>query len=136
MFYITKTFKVPMGHRLSELVGSKCLKIHGHNFNIEITVKSNVLNKNNMVMDFSKLKDLVNDKIDSWDHGMFLNKNDQCVNSDLCSLHYTDGDPTAEYLCKYLYYEIIDILPEPIVMHSVSIWETDSSKATYKEGDI
>lgn len=133
MFYITKTFKVPMGHRLSELEGSRCIKFHGHNFCIEITVKSEVLNKNNMVIDFSKLKDLVNDRIDSWDHGMFLNKNDQSIDSKLCNLHYTDGDPTAEYLCKYLYYEISDILPESIKMHSVSIWETDTSKATYQE---
>lgn len=133
MHYITKLFKIPMGHRLSKLEGSRCVQYHGHNFTLEITVKSNILNKNDMVMDFSKLKELVNNKIDSWDHGMFLNKNDKSIDPKLCNLHYTDGDPTAEYLTKYLFYEIRDILPDSIQIHSVSIWETDTSKATYQE---
>ena len=134
MFTITKVFNFPMGHRLSNLTKSKCVFVHGHNFKLEITVKSSILNKNDMVMDFSNLKKLVNSIIDTWDHGMFLNKNDdRLMSSECATIHYIDGDPTAEKLCLFLYNNIEGILPKNVSIHSVIIWETDDSKATYSE---
>lgn len=134
MYYLTKIFEMPIGHRLSKLEGSKCVKFHGHNFKIEVTIRSKYLNDNDMVMDFSRLKELVLSIIDSWDHGMFLNMRDKKnINEDLCTVHYTTGDPTAEKLCEYLYYELNVKIPHPIEIYSVAMWETSESKAMYKE---
>lgn len=137
MYYITKSFEVPIGHRLSKLTGSKCVFCHGHNFKIEVTAKSNSLNKNDMVMDFSDLKTLVNSLIEKWDHGMFLNENDPEVNNiKSCRLTTFSTDPTAEVLCKYLFDKLNEEFLKmfPIIrMHSVSIWEMEDSKATYLE---
>lgn len=136
MYFITKIFSFPMGHRLSKLEGlSKCSKYHGHEFKVEITVKSEKLNEYDMVMDFSKLKVLVNDNLEKWDHGMCVNKDDKTVDPNYCYMNYFDGDPTAENLCKYLYdkFKNENLLPENVKIHSVSIWEAPDSKAKYVE---
>lgn len=133
MYYITKLFKFPAGHRLSKLKDSRCHFYHGHSFCLEITIKSKFLNDNDMVMDFSKLKDLVEEKIDGWDHGMFVNISDKTIDPKFCRINYINGDPTAENLCKFLFDEIEKIISDNgVKIHSVSIWETEESKATFK----
>lgn len=135
MYYITKVFRFPIGHRLSKIgETNKCSFLHGHNFSLEVRVKSYNLNEKDMVMDFSDLKKLVNEIIDFWDHAMFLNENDNTPVEN-CNVHRFDGDPTAEVLCRYLFNEIEGRLPTGIHVDSVSIWETDDSKATYKESE-
>lgn len=131
MYYITKTFNVPVGHRLSKHKG-KCKNFHGHNLKIEVTVSSKVLNEDDMVMDFSILKEIVNKEIISWDHGMFLNKNDsECKLLNECITNLFDSDPTAEVLCRYLYDKLTYALPFGVNIHSICIWEADDSKAEY-----
>lgn len=127
-----------MGHRLSKLKNSLCQNVHGHNFILEVTVKSEKLNQNDMVIDFSDLKRLVNSIIDTWDHGMFLNQNDELVNTkvtEYCKIHYTDNDPTAEVLCKFLFdvCKKKGFLPEGVLVDKISLWETSTSKSEYKE---
>ena len=100
MYYLTKIFEVPMAHRLSKLDGSRCFFCHGHNVQIEVTIKSSYLNSQDMVMDFSILKKIVNELIDTWDHGMFLNKSDENVFNVNCVTHIFEQDPTSEVLCK------------------------------------
>jgi 6-pyruvoyl-tetrahydropterin synthase len=43
MYYLTKTFEIPMAHRLSNHKG-RCHLFHGHNLTLEVTIKSYVLN--------------------------------------------------------------------------------------------
>ena len=138
MYYLTKTFEVPISHRLSKHLG-KCQLFHGHNLYIEVTIKSRYLNNNDMVMDFSKLKELVNSIIYSWDHGMFINQSDLEMVKDLkCELHVFETDPTSEVLCKKLFEDLQNKILKTeewlnIFVHSISIWETKNSKSTYQE---
>lgn len=140
MFYITKIFDVPIGHRLSKHQG-KCSNLHGHNLKLEVTLKSETLDENDMVMDFSDLKKLVINIIETWDHALFLNQNDEEINNiKNCNLHEFKTDPTAEVLCQFLYSNMTYLLSlkfidsnRAIEMHSISIWESDTSKATYIE---
>ena len=137
MYYLTKTFEVPMAHRLSKHKG-RCFLLHGHNLLLEVTIKSNELDDNDMVMDFSKLKELVNEIISSWDHGLFINETDkeclsEVINSDV---HVFDCDPTSEVLCKFLFKALwskIQKMNSHIFIESISIQETKNSKSTYKE---
>jgi 6-pyruvoyltetrahydropterin/6-carboxytetrahydropterin synthase len=130
MYYVTKVFSIPMAHRLSNLVDSRCFYYHGHNYKIEITVKSMVLNKNYMVIDFSELKKITEIILDNWDHGMMVNK-DSSFHGEFCRTIYVDGEPTAEYMAFTLFNEIQKLLPENVRMDSVTVWETDTSKAVY-----
>lgn len=135
MYYLSKTFEVPMAHRLSKLTKSRCVNWHGHNVFIEVTIKSYILNDNDMVLDFSILKKIVNECIDSWDHGIFLNKTDINCIEDNCVKHVFDQDPTSEVLCEYLYDQLKEIFMEKhenVYMHSVGMWETRDSKCVYK----
>lgn len=136
MYYLTKVFEVPIAHRLSKLLGSRCVNFHGHNIQLEITIKSNILNQNDMIMDFSILRSEVDEIIDSWDHGIFLNKIDANCIEDNCVKHIFEQDPTSEVLCKYLFDKIKEIFAKEykdVLIHSVAMWETRDSKCVYEE---
>lgn len=136
MYYVSKLFEIPISHRLAKHKG-RCFLFHGHNLKIEVMIKSETLNENDMVMDFSELKLLVKSVLDSWDHGLFINKSDKEMIKQLnCDLHTFDCDPTSEVLCKFLYDKLNEILIErfsSISVHSISIWETTSSKSIYSK---
>ena len=59
---ITKQFNFETGHALYGYDG-KCKNVHGHSYNIEITVGSNVLDDLGMVVDFGVLKKICEDWI-------------------------------------------------------------------------
>ena len=136
MYYLTKIFEIPMAHRLSKLEKDRrCFLTHGHNLEIEVTIKSNYLDNNDMVMDFSDLKNLIIEVVDSWDHGLFLNKCDENKYEN-CVKHIFDQDPTSEVLCKFLYQKLTEKLTsryKNIFVHSIGMWETKDSKCTYTE---
>ena len=75
MYRIEKRFTVPIGHRLSKHPG-RCASIHGHNFVIYVGLKTFQLNENDMIIDFSDLKEFVNTLLDDYDHTLLVNKTD------------------------------------------------------------
>jgi 6-pyruvoyltetrahydropterin/6-carboxytetrahydropterin synthase len=139
MYRIEKKFSFPMGHRLSKHSG-RCHSIHGHNFIVLIGVKSEQLNENDMVIDFSHLKALASSFLDGFDHCLLLNETDQEIHDQFEKLGMRvmtiKTDPTAERLCKLIYkalqdrfaYDKLDIL-----MDYVTVYENENSKATYSE---
>ena len=56
MYYVTKKIEISGAHCLELDYPSKCTNLHGHNWNITIYCKSKELDKNGMVVDFSKIK--------------------------------------------------------------------------------
>lgn len=64
MYYISKKFEFAASHTLSLDYDSKCSKLHGHNYIVEIFCKSSQLDKNGMVVDFKCIKEKVFDKLD------------------------------------------------------------------------
>ena len=137
MYYVEKSFRIPMGHRLSLHLGN-CKFNHGHNFLIKVEVSSGILNYNNMVMDFSDLKKIVQEILDQWDHAFFVNKDDVLLQTKImnfCKIIEVDGDPTAEKICEILYNFIATNIKSNASyckVESVSIWETEDSMAMYK----
>lgn len=59
MYKIKKRLEISAAHKLSLDYESKCQNLHGHNWVIEIYMKSQTLDQNGMVYDFS----LINKKI-------------------------------------------------------------------------
>ena len=144
MYIIRKIFRVPVGHRLSKHRGL-CKNLHGHNFKIEVQLKSNLLDDNDMVMDFKDIKEIVNSVLDDFDHCTILNSSDLKF-IDFCednNLKYSvigigNQDPTAEVFCKELYLKISDLVNrkvglEEVIVDFVRIWENDNSMAEYRE---
>ena len=54
MFYLVKKIEISAAHRLSLNYESKCSNTHGHNWDITVHLKSQTLDENGMIMDFSK----------------------------------------------------------------------------------
>ena len=56
MYEIKKRVEISAAHRLTLDYESKCTNLHGHNWVIEVYLRSETLDKNGMVMDFMKIK--------------------------------------------------------------------------------
>ena len=64
MYYVRKKIEVSASHFLKLNYESKCENLHGHNWNIEIFLRSEKLDENGMVMDFTIIKKRIMDKMD------------------------------------------------------------------------
>lgn len=138
MYRIEKRFTVPIGHRLSKNK-ERCFSIHGHNFIILVGIKAKKLNENDMVLDFSLLKEIVNDYLDDLDHCLILNKTDEKLALQLEKLEMRvmilDHDPTAEKLSENIFDWVknkLKMFPH-IKMDYVTVYENENSKATYSK---
>ncbi|MGC8809175.1 MAG: 6-carboxytetrahydropterin synthase QueD [bacterium] len=108
-------------HNLKE-VGGKCENLHGHNFTVEVAVESPELNGQGMVMDFRLLKAKTEAVLASLDHRYL---NDLPV--------FQDKNPSAENLAAYIFAELSrQIEAGPLRLSSVSVWESETSQATYQ----
>jgi 6-pyruvoyltetrahydropterin/6-carboxytetrahydropterin synthase len=128
-----------MGHRLSKHKG-RCFSLHGHNFTVLIGVKSQTLNEDDMVIDFSKLKALASSLLDGFDHCLLLNETDQDMHDKFEELGMRvmtiTTDPTAERIAELLYKALRDVFIRDelgILMDYVTVYENENSKATYSE---
>lgn len=139
MYRIEKRFTVPIGHRLSKHKG-RCSSIHGHNFVILVGIKAKKLNENDMIIDFSDLKGIVNALLDDYDHMMLVNKKDlewMKPLADGLSLRARifdteDHDPTAERLSEQLFIKLTSLFkPFDFGLDYVTVYENENSKATY-----
>jgi 6-pyruvoyltetrahydropterin/6-carboxytetrahydropterin synthase len=122
MFEISITDEFSSAHNLRGYKG-KCESLHGHNWQIEVVVCSEKLDDIGMVIDFKKLKEIVNRIIKDLDH-RYLNK----------LAYFKKVNPTSENIAKYIFNKInLLIKKEAVVLKSVSVWENRNSKATYCE---
>ena len=64
MYYIEKTLEISACHRLKLSYESKCQNQHGHNWIITVYCKSRELNSDGMVVDFTHIKRLVQERLD------------------------------------------------------------------------
>lgn len=64
MYYVKKTIEISASHQLKLSYESKCENLHGHNWIIEIFMKSKTLNEDGMVMDFTHIKEKITSKLD------------------------------------------------------------------------
>lgn len=56
--------EISASHSLKLSYSSKCENLHGHNWNIYIWCKSEELNEDGMVIDFSHIKEKIQSKLD------------------------------------------------------------------------
>jgi len=138
-FILRKRFKLPIGHRLSKHNGL-CKNIHGHNIVLEVALKSCILDKNDMIIDFSDVKKLMLDIIESLDHCCLLNETDideiEFMKKRNMKVIPFSGDPTAENLSKYVYqnlkYQIENTEGlQHVSVYEVRIWENENSDISY-----
>ena len=114
---IRKTFSA--AHTLT--IGGKCETLHGHNFAVEVTVSSDFLDSEGIVIDFRLLKGWTNEIIEEMDH-TYLN-----------DLPLFQGlHPTSENIAGVIYDRIASMIDNPEVhLSRVTVWESDSARVSY-----
>ncbi len=134
MYSVTKKIDFCYGHRLLDYDGI-CKHPHGHNAVAEIDVRTDALDRRNMVADFSDIKRLVKGWIDQeLDHKMILRQDDPLVGPlrELGEpMYLLESNPTVERIAR-LIFEKTEELGFRVV--SVRVWETPSSFAAYSTG--
>src|SRR5947199_10837506 len=99
MFRVTREIRFCYGHRLLHYDG-KFRHLHGHNGRAVITLESAQLDSLGMVVDFTRLKEVIGSWIDqTLDHRMLLHKDDPSLPAlrQLGEPFYVmDVNPTAE----------------------------------------
>lgn len=108
MYEVKKRIEVSAAHKLDLSYESKCTNLHGHNWIIDVYLRSETLNEDGMVMDFTHIKKAIQDKFDH-----------KVIND------VVDFNPTAENLAKY----ICDSL-EPFCFR-VDVQESTDNIASY-----
>jgi len=120
MFHLTITTDFAAAHSLRDYPGD-CANMHGHNWLLEISVASEVLNESGMVIDFRTIKSITKTVVNRLDH-KYIND----------VVPFDKLNPTAENLAKYLFDEIdLLITDENINMSKVVVWETPRACAIY-----
>lgn len=142
---VTKKFDFEMAHALYEYDGL-CRNIHGHTYKLEVTLLGAIRQeakhpKDGMVMDFSKLKKLVNEKIiNVFDHAILVNSmmpeaNIKAIQTTTDRLITVDFQPTSENMVVYFANIIQNELPEHVQLYSIRLYETATSYAEWFASD-
>ena len=109
-------------HLLREYEG-KCEALHGHNWKVQVRLRSNELDKLGMVMDFKDVKRLLAAVLSELDH--------HYINEDVP--YFAETNPTTENLSVYVFRKIREQLPDRVSVAEVTIWESDHCGASYRE---
>jgi 6-pyruvoyltetrahydropterin/6-carboxytetrahydropterin synthase len=131
MYSVTREITFCYGHRLLNYDG-KCRHLHGHNGRAVITLTATGLDKLGMVVDFSRLKQVVGGWIDeALDHKMLLQRDDPVLPYLLERgepVYVLDANPTAENIARLIFdYAVQQGFP----VVEVKLWETESCYASY-----
>jgi 6-pyruvoyltetrahydropterin/6-carboxytetrahydropterin synthase len=123
MYEVSVKDRFSAAHQLIE-VGGGCERLHGHNFGVEVFVRSETLTDEGTVIDFRDLKRALKEVLDIVDH-TFLNDLEVFKNI----------GPSSERLAAFIFRELsarlsAQDLPE---LYRVDVWESENSRASYME---
>ena len=110
MYKVKKRLEISAAHRLALGYESKCTNLHGHNWIVDVYLKSETLDENGMIMDFTHIKKKI---IDKFDH--------KVINE------VVDFNPTAENLAKHICDELAPFC------YRVDVQERTDNIASYEK---
>lgn len=120
-------FEVSVRSRFSSahaLVGYKgnCERLHGHNWNVEVTVTGEELGETGLLVDFRELKRIIDEITAGLDH---LNLNELPC--------FSGNNPSTENIARYIYAEAEGRMPSGVRVARVDVEETDGCRGAYYE---
>ena len=98
----------------------ECERLHGHNWKVEVTLKSKELDKLGMVIDFKVVKKILEEILSRFDHS-YLNELEE----------FHQENPTTENVSKLVYEKLNEKLPPEISVAKVKTWESENCAAAY-----
>ncbi len=111
-------------HQLRGYKG-KCENLHGHNWKVQVSVISEVLNEIELVIDFHELKEITKEIVSNLDHKIINNV-----------YPFMEKNPSSENIAKWIYDSLKEKLKakyDHIEVSSVTVWESSTASATYYE---
>ncbi|RZJ81862.1 MAG: 6-carboxytetrahydropterin synthase [Flavobacterium sp.] len=146
MIRVTKEFTFDMAHALLNYDGP-CKNIHGHTYKLQVTV-SGYANQDpqnakcGMLIDFGKLKKIVEEKIlEKFDHSLVLNEDLPASLRASCyaiteKVHFVSYQPTCENLLLEMKFKLQTALElDGFVLQTVKLFETPTSWAEWCRED-
>ncbi len=123
MFEVSIDYSFSAGHALRDYKG-KSENTHGHNYKVRVSVEGEKLDSTGLLIDFIDLRDAVKSIVDRFDH-QFLNE----------VAPFDELNPSAENIARYFSEQLAPRVSQyGARLQAVTIWETDSSFATYRPG--
>ena len=120
MFEVTVTKIFSAAHKLIE-VGGACENLHGHNFTVEVTISSEKLTAEGIVIDFREVKKHLNEVIGYLDH--------KCLNE---IPEFAGMNPSSENIARFIHERLSrKINREKLATAKVTIWESDDARVSY-----
>lgn len=108
MYEVIKRLEISAAHRLSLDYESKCSNLHGHNWIVTVYLRSEELNQNGMIMDFTEIKRRIQERLDH-----------KVIND------VVEFNPTAENMAEFICDELAPYC------YRVEVEESENNKAVY-----
>ncbi len=119
LYALTVRTSFAAAHRLREYAGN-CERLHGHNWQVEVTVESDSLDPSGMAIDFRAIKGALGEVLAGFDH-RYLNE-----------VAPFDGiNPSSENIARHLFEEMERKIPGPVRVARVTVWESEDARAEY-----
>ncbi|MBT3186281.1 MAG: 6-carboxytetrahydropterin synthase QueD [Candidatus Thioglobus sp.] len=123
MFVLKIVTDFASAHSLRGYPGD-CARLHGHNWQVEVSVESEALNDTGIAIDFREIKKQTKVVAKRLDH-QYLN--------DIAP--FDKLNPTAENIAKYFFDEVGQLINnQDVRVCEVIIWETPRASVTYSQG--
>jgi len=120
MYELTVKSHFDAAHALRGYPG-ECRNLHGHTWDVEVTVVGSELDEIGIVYDFKTLKDDLNHVLGAYDHA-YLNDVEP----------FDSLTPTAENLARVIYERLAGAVDPRVRVLEVSVWESPIAKLTYR----
>lgn len=116
MFELKVSANFSAAHRLKEYDGM-CARLHGHNWKVDIYLRSKQLNKIGMIKDAREVKKILNKFLENLDH-KYLNE----------ISFFKKKNPTSENIASYIYNGLKKTF---LQLAEVQVHESDSVAVSY-----
>jgi len=121
MYILTVKGGFSAAHALREYEG-ECEELHGHNWNVEVTVQTEGLDDVGLGVDFRVMKNVLKSELDPLDH-KFLNEVEP----------FDRLNPSSENLARYLFEQLSSKLNrDGVKVVEVAVGESQNVRAAYR----
>lgn len=165
MYTLSTYIELPIAHRLPGAYSGLCVgnisrdetetfpkddlgMVHGHNYNITFKVSTDKMNEDFMVMDFKKIKKIIHEEMDKYDHSLILKSGDALIDFykkeyekrgielSKTRLYVWTVAPTAEYMAYYWFSVFKNLFAKngiELTHLAITVEETSKNSVTYEE---
>jgi len=131
MPYITKQFKFCAAHKYwndkwdkkkNIKIFEDDVRVHGHNYDLDITIKGNPDLESGFIINISELKQLVNERVLK-----FLDHSE--IQKDI--KWFENKQPSTENLVIFIWNQLYDKIPENGILYKIKLRETSTIYTEY-----